>query len=415
MLKKAMNKSENKILIMLAIFSISMGLWENFRQLWLEDNNFSAINISNILSIGTIASVIGIMFVGKYIKISKLKDLVTYSLIIKFLNLVLIFYLNNKGLTNLINICMIIDILTGYLVTTSIYPLLTTIVKNNIIYSRRKLTEYLFKDIGILVGGLIIGRNILGVFVNYNMCLLISIVFLIISIIVIVSIPKPVDIDNKKTDSIIKYTAKSKIQRVYIIYTFIGAAAMSTALGLKMLMLTNHFKFTDTQAINYLLIVGLLSDIVGILALKYFTPKNDYITITIKFGIRFTAYLIAFISNNVTISIIATTWSILISTSYENICDGYYINMIPNKYQLTFTNFRYAVRYLGEASGIFLCGLMYKLGLRYMFGLSSLILFFQITLAYYLIYLRKTKSIKNLSTEKEKVNLEELNEQPIET
>ena len=406
MLKKAMNKSENKILIMLAIFSISMGLWENFRQLWLEDNNFSAINISNILSIGTIASVVGIMFVGKYIKISKLKDLVTYSLIIKFLNLVLIFYLNNKGLTNLINICMIIDILTGYLVTTSIYPLLTTIVKNNIIYSRRKLTEYLFNDIGILVGGLIIGRNILGVFVNYNICLLISIVFLIISIIVIVSIPKPVDIDNKKTDSIIKYIAKSKIQRVYIIYTFIGATAMSTALGLKMLMLTNYFKFTDTQAINYL---------VGILALKYFTPKNDYITITIKFGIRFTAYLIAFISNNITISIIATTWSILISTSYENICDGYYINMIPNKYQLTFTNFRYAIRYLGEASGIFLCGLMYKLGLRYMFGLSSLILFFQITLAYYLIYLRKTKSIKNLSTEKEKVNLEELNEQPIET
>lgn len=168
MLKKAMNKSENKILIMLEIFSISMGLWENFRQLWLEDNNFSAINISNILSIGTIASVVGIMFVGKHIKISKLKDLVTYSLIIKFLNLVLIFYLNNKGLTNLINICMIIDILTGYLVTTSIYPLLTTIVKNNIIYSRRKLTEYLFKDIGILVGGLIIGRNILGVFANYN-------------------------------------------------------------------------------------------------------------------------------------------------------------------------------------------------------------------------------------------------------
>lgn len=216
MLKKTMNKSKNKILIMLAIFSISMGLWENFRQLWLEDNSFSAINISNILSIGTIASVVGIMFVGKYIKISKLKDLVTYSLIIKFLNLVLIFYLNNKGLTNLINICMIIDILTGYLVTTSIYPLLTTIVKNNIIYSRRKLTEYLFKDIGILVGGLIIGRNILGIFVNYNMCLLISIAFLIISIIVIVSIPKPVDIDNKKTDSIIKYIAKSKIQRVYI-------------------------------------------------------------------------------------------------------------------------------------------------------------------------------------------------------
>lgn len=34
-------KDENKILIMLAFFSISIGLWGNFRQLWLQDNNFS--------------------------------------------------------------------------------------------------------------------------------------------------------------------------------------------------------------------------------------------------------------------------------------------------------------------------------------------------------------------------------------
>ena len=54
-------KSENQILIMLAFFSISMGLWENFRQLWLQDNGFSATNISNIISIGTLISVIGII------------------------------------------------------------------------------------------------------------------------------------------------------------------------------------------------------------------------------------------------------------------------------------------------------------------------------------------------------------------
>ncbi len=32
-------KNENQILIMLAFFSISVGLWGNFRQLWLQDNN----------------------------------------------------------------------------------------------------------------------------------------------------------------------------------------------------------------------------------------------------------------------------------------------------------------------------------------------------------------------------------------
>ena len=384
-------KSENQILIMLAFFSISMGLWENFRQLWLQDNSFSAINISNIISIGTLISVIGIMFVGKYIKLEKLKGFVSCSLIVKFLNLIFLLSLNNKGNINLINISVILDVLTGYLVTTSIYPLITTIVKNNTIYSKRKLTEYLFKDIGILVGGILIGKNIIGILINYNVCLFISIIFLAISIIVMFNMSACRNIDSKQSEniSIIKYILKSKLQVIYMIYSFIGAMAMSTAKKKKMLTLTNYFKFTDSQATNYLLIVGLLADLIGILALKYLTPKNDYITITIKFGIRFVSYVLAFLSNNILITLIAMTWSILISTSYENICDGYYINRVENKYQLTFTNFRYVVRYLGEAAGVFLCGVMYEIGLKYMFGLSAFFLIFQIGLAYYLIYLRK--------------------------
>lgn len=59
------SKIENQILVMLAFFSISIGLWGNFRQLWLQDNNFSAVQISNIISIGSLFSVIGIIFVAK--------------------------------------------------------------------------------------------------------------------------------------------------------------------------------------------------------------------------------------------------------------------------------------------------------------------------------------------------------------
>lgn len=386
-------KSENQILIMLAFFSISMGLWENFRQLWLQDNNFTVTDISNIISIGTLISVLGIMFVGKNIKLEKLKSFVSISLMVKFLNLILLLSLNNRGNTSIINLSIILDVLTGYLVTTSIYPLITTILKDNTIYSKRKLTEYLFRDIGILVGGLLIGKNIIGVLIDYNMCLLISIIFLAISIIVIfnMSACKEVKAESSEKVQILKYISKSRIQVIYEIYTFIGSMAMMTALGLKMLTLTNYFAFTDNQATNYLLIVGLLADLVGILALKFLTPKNDYITVTIKFGIRFLAYTIAFLSNNIIITLIAITWSILISTAYENICDGYYINQVPNKYQLALTNFRYIVRYLGEAAGVFLCGIMYEIGLRYMFGLSAFFMIFQIGLAYYLIYLRKRR------------------------
>ena len=167
---------------------------------------------------------------------------------------------------------------------------------------------------------------------------------------------------------------------------------MSTALGLKMLTLTNYFKFSDRVATNYLLIIGLLADIFGIIALKYLTPKNDYLTVTIKFGIRFFGYVIAFISNSIIITLIAITWSIFISTAYENICDATYINRLENKYQLSFSNICHIIRFLGEAIGVFFCGIMYEIGLRYMFGLSALFMIFQISIAYYMIYLRKREN-----------------------
>lgn len=62
-------KTENQILMMLAFFSISIGLWENFRELWLQDNGFCTVDIGNIISIGTLISVIGILLAGKYISL----------------------------------------------------------------------------------------------------------------------------------------------------------------------------------------------------------------------------------------------------------------------------------------------------------------------------------------------------------
>ena len=112
---------------------------------------------------------------------------------------------------------------------------------------------------------------------------------------------------------------------------------------------------------------------------------------------------IAFISNNIVISLIAITWSIFISTSYENICDAVYINRLENKYQLSFSNICHIIRFLGEAIGVYLCGLMYEIGLRYMLGLSALLMIFQISLAYYLIYLRKREKINIEVNKNEKI------------
>lgn len=386
-------KDENKILIMLAFFSISIGLWGNFRQLWLQDNNFSVTQISNIISIGTFISVIGIALIGKYVTLNKLKKTLTSILTIKFINMLALYFLNGTNKTELIKLAIMIDIVMEYIIITSIYPLITTIVKSDTIYSKRKLTEYLFRDIGILFGGIFIGKSVAGILVNYNICLIISNVFLLISIFTMLNIKiNKIEEKHSVKNSMVKYILKSKIMSLYLLDMFVGKIAMSTALGLKMLTLTNYFAFSDSIATNYLLIVGLIADGIGILALKYLTPKNDYLTITIKFGIRFIWYVVVFISNNLIITLIAITWSLLISTAYENICDGVYINRVENNYQLSFANIRYIIRFLGEAIGVFFCGIMYEIGLKYMLGLSAIFMIFQIGLAYYLIHLRRVEA-----------------------
>lgn len=396
MVKKVLNKNENKILLMLAFFSISIGLWNNFRQLWLEDNSFSVSNISNIISLGTLISVIAITFIGKYVKLNKLKNTLVVVLILKFINMLFLYIFNNSNLLSVINILIIIDIVTEYITITSVYPLITILNKSGTLYSKRRLTEYLFRDIGILFGGVFIGKTISGILIDYNVCLIISNIFLLISIFVITTIKLDTrDEKNENKNSCFKIILKSKIIYLYLIYVLIGTIAMSTSLGLKMLVLTNYFGYSDNVATNYLLIIGLLADIFGIVALKYLTPKNDYLTITIKFGIRFIGYILAFISNNLIITIIAISWSIFISTSYENICDGVYINRLDNKYQLSFSNICHIVRFLGESIGVFLCGMMYEIGLRYMFGLSAIFMIFQLGIAYYLINLRKKEELIN--------------------
>lgn len=164
---------------------------------------------------------------------------------------------------------------------------------------------------------------------------------------------------------------------------------MDTALGLKMLMLTDQFKYSDNYATTFLLAVGLLADGIGIFILKYATSKNDYLNITIKFGIRFLLYSLAFITNNMVVCLLAMTWSILISTAYENISYAPYINRINNSYQFAFTNYRYMVGLMGSSIGLYFAGIMFNYGVPYMLGLSAFFMIFQIGIAYYLIYMRK--------------------------
>lgn len=393
--KFAKLKDENKILVMLAFFSISKGLWENFRQLWLQDNNLDVTQISQILSIASLCCVIALIVFSKKLSLNKIKSVLSFSIFMKALCLLVLYILNHSGQTAIINGLVILDTIFEKIIIISIYPFIVTIKKDDKLYSKRKLVEYLFSDIGVLVGGVAIGRTLGKFLISYNICLLISIIFLLMAFITILNIKKPViqkkSIELKET---LKYISKDKIVKIYVLDYLIGNIAMNTGLGLKMLMLTNILKFSDSTATKYLLLVGLLADLIGIIVLKYLTGKNDYISISIKFGIRFLLYSLVFLTNNLVVCFVAITWSILIQTAYENITDAPYINRVDNEYQMLFTNIRYIVGLIGTSIGLYFAGVTYNMGIRYMLGLSAFFMIFQISIAYYAIYLRKKESIE---------------------
>lgn len=383
---------ERKILVMLAFFSTSVGLWENFRQLWLQDNGFTASDVSIMTSIGLMLSVVGVIFVGYRLKMRHLKAFMTVILGIKLVDLLILRGLDASASFLAMSVCVVVDVITSYLIVASVYPLITIVIKNNEIYSKRKLVEYWFRDIGVLVGGVMLGQTLFGSLIDYNACLVISVIFLSLAILTMSSFKvKPTEKEPPRSDSIVKYVLKSKLQVCYMIYAFLAAMSFAAALGLKMLVLTNYLEFSASTATNYLLIVGILSDVVGVLALKYFTPKNDYLTLILKFGIRLLAYIIAIVAEDPFVSMIAITWSILISTAYEDVTDGCYINLVDNRHQLSYSTIKHVMSFAGEAVGVLLCGVMYDFGVGFILGASSVITTVQVGVAFYLVHLRHNR------------------------
>lgn len=223
---------ERKILAMLACFSISIGLWENFRQLWLQENAFSATDVSNVISLGMVASVIGILLVGRLVKMQKIKFFMTTTLVVRSVNLLLLFFLNGSRLRFLIDFCSIVDVLAGALIIASVYPLLTTVLKSNNAYSRRKLVEYLFRDIGILIGGLIIGQQLGGLIIDYNVCLMVAVIFSVAASIILAKTEIHVtERPDKSKFSVLKFILRNKIQRTYMLYAFLAERPLRPSLG----------------------------------------------------------------------------------------------------------------------------------------------------------------------------------------
>lgn len=125
--KFAKLKEENKILVMLAFFSVSIGLWTNFKQLWLQDNSLDVARISQILSISGLFCVIALLIFSRKISLKNIKKVITVAIFLKAVNLIILAILNHTGYKMVIETLIILDSILENLIIISIYPLIVTI------------------------------------------------------------------------------------------------------------------------------------------------------------------------------------------------------------------------------------------------------------------------------------------------
>ena len=106
-------------------------------------------------------------------------------------------------------------------------------------------------------------------------------------------------------EKLINIIKKDKITKTYLLYIMVGQIAYTTGLGMTMTFLTVGIGLDSRVASIIFLVTGLAGVGFGILALAKLTPKNDYITLSIKYFLRMLGFVCALVFNSKVAFIIA--------------------------------------------------------------------------------------------------------------
>ena len=384
-------KNIRLIFLYLVFYGLSIGVWSDFAQIWLNEQGITISNIGLIVACATFIAGIIIIVLTKYIK--KLNELLVLKCIFLLKSVFLLFmflgaYYSIKWLCIF---SFILDAITNNLVASVTYPIIAYILKSDSMYSKRKLVEYSATDFGLLIASFLIGRQIGSWVVDYNTMVLFSLLFTLCATIFVLCI-KNTKVFFAERKNNIKNIYKDKILRFYLFYFFICQTAYFSALGMQLLMIVRYAQFSSSTAGLFIVIGCVCGDLFGMLALKKLTPKNDCVTIFVKFGTRFLFYLAIVIFPIKEVFLVGMFASYLISRSYENKTDGIYVNRCANADMFTFSNLRYIFGYMGKATGILIVGFTFELGLSYIFGICLIFMTLQMTMALYLIKMRRNEA-----------------------
>lgn len=389
-------KSIQKILWVVLLNGLSVGLWGTFKLLWIESNHIDTATISRMISLGSLLSCIGIWFISMKIHRDKIKKLTLMSLLVKLLCLLVLFLGNQQLTEKLIAFFVIVDIMMDAMITASIYPLMTCIKKDDKDFGKKNVIRYIAEDLGIFIGGVLVGRTIGSLPFHYNTFLCMSIFLLIGSLLLLfqVQIPKNrTQEGSQTTKQFLNYLKNQPVLRNYLGCCFLSYLSWSIVFDLQILILTNLLSFSVTSATFFDLLTNLAADGLGLLFLKCYTPKKEKNAILFKYGLRVIIYTFVFLLNKNIFFLVAFIFVDLLSALFEDQMDGSYVNLVEDRYQLMFSNLTDITNRFGSAVGVFFAGILLPYGLRIIMLAGAITSLFLVILRFRTNYLKEKKQV----------------------
>ena len=380
-IKKFCNiNDENVLMIVLAFISFSIGIWSNYRQLWLKSIGFDIVSISRILSVALICSAIISFVISIFSTKVKIKSVTLMCIIFRAIALSILLVNRN---TYIIKICMLLSIMCDVMFSISYYSLLSIVNKGESAYRKQNLISYLAKDTGIISCGLLIGITIGNRIFDYNSCLFIALISSLMGAFILILFNQ--DKYYKKRNVLpikkaLKNLYKSKINNYFLFTQLIMNISYGIVFGIMMLILTNYINFSVSVASIFIIVCNLLGSIACSLFIKHGKDLSNYASIFIKYGTRALIYLIAFLTNNIVFFVIAIIVAHITGRILDDKINGVYVRKIDTNSQFLFGNIRYFVLSLGEGIGTYLAGYLIQISFRSIFLGAAVFTMLQIIL-----------------------------------
>lgn len=390
-----MKKDIIKLFAVIALYALSGGMFYSFEELWMIDNMLSIRTVGIVFSLCSVVSVSLIFLCSNLIRQKYLKKFVLFLLMLKSLLLISLFMLNGSGYSVLIKFIVIIEYAIDSEIFTCFYPLLSMIKKDDKIYARRGLINSGFDYFSVLLGGFLVGKEILGIVFNYNTIVFLSFVCIVISFLILLTIPfgKYLSDEDKKEynllTKLVQNLNKDKISLNYLLFVLVGNISYYGILGLKTTLFTNDLGFSLQSFSIFSVVVGIIAVFIGTLILEKFTFKNNYINAFIKYGFRAVLFIIAIILSNKSVYFITLLYILLITESYTHVLDAPFINRFDDKFQLAFSNLREMFSYFGIAIGTFFCGILLTYDIKFNFVFALIFCILQVLFLFIAINLKE--------------------------